>query len=107
MTNPRHCRVEVKRDHLSKIAAGSPKTALAEIIWNSLDADAMNISVSFTTESAQIVKITVSDDGTGISYDIEKSPQDLQKILTEVLNLPKPAREQLAELLDGTLCRGS
>ena len=69
MTNPRHCRVEVKRDHLSKIAAGSPKTALAEIIWNSLDADAMNISVSFTTESAQIVKITVSDDGTGISYD--------------------------------------
>ena len=37
-----------------------------------------------------------------LKHAIEKSPEDLQKILTEVLNLPKASREQLAELLANT-----
>ncbi len=32
-------KVAVKRDHLSQIASGSPELALAEMIWNALDAD--------------------------------------------------------------------
>jgi len=37
-----------------------------------------------------------------LKHAIEKNPEDLQKILTEVLNLPRMVREQLAELLENT-----
>jgi len=37
-----------------------------------------------------------------LKHAIEKSPEDLQKILKEVLNLPRATREQLAELLEDT-----
>ena len=64
----KRCKVEVRKDHLSKVAAGSAKTALAELIWNSLDADAKNVSVNFTPGNMGTERVTVSDDGTGISY---------------------------------------
>lgn len=37
-----------------------------------------------------------------LKHAIEKSPEDLQTIMNEVLNLPKRAREHLAELLQDT-----
>lgn len=64
----KRCKVEVRKDHLSKVAASSAKTALAELIWNSLDADAKNVNVNFTVGAIGTERVTVSDDGTGISY---------------------------------------
>ena len=64
----KRCKVEVRKDHLSKVAASSTKTALAELIWNSLDADAKNVIVTFTAGPLGTDRVTVSDDGNGISY---------------------------------------
>jgi len=64
----KRCKVEVRKDHLSKVAASSAKTALAELIWNSLDADARNVNVNFTVGTIGTERVIISDDGTGISY---------------------------------------
>lgn len=70
MSGPRICRVEVKRDHLSKLAAGKPESALAEMIWNALDADASEVAVSFREGPlGPIDEIVISDNGTGIPYE--------------------------------------
>ena len=39
--------VEVQSDFLEKITRAKPVQALAELIWNGLDADAGRVSVSF------------------------------------------------------------
>ena len=64
----KHCKVEVKKDHLNKVASGSAKTGLAELIWNALDADANNISVNFIEGEFGTERVVIQDDGTGISY---------------------------------------
>lgn len=61
-------KVEVRKDHLSKVAASSAKTVLAELAWNSLDADARIANVNFTVGTLGTERVIVSDDGTGISY---------------------------------------
>jgi hypothetical protein len=66
-------RVQVQRDHLSKVAAGTPKTGLCELIWNALDADATNVDVYFNEGQFGVEKVIISDDGSGIIYeDAEK-----------------------------------
>lgn len=65
-------KIEVKRDHLSKIATGSPEVALAELIWNSLDADATNIEINFHEGALGVNEIQIFDDGSGIIYDEAK-----------------------------------
>ncbi|MCK4947710.1 MAG: ATP-binding protein [Candidatus Aureabacteria bacterium] len=62
-------KIEVKKDHLSKIASGSPEFALAELIWNALDADANNIEVCFHEGPLGVDEILIRDNGTGIAYD--------------------------------------
>ena len=63
--------VSAKRDHLQTLAATKlPLTAVAELIWNGLDADALNVSVNFDQNGISgIESIIVEDDGTGISHD--------------------------------------
>lgn len=39
--------VEVQSDFLEKITKAKPVQALAELVWNGLDADATSVSVSF------------------------------------------------------------
>ena len=66
-------RVQVHRDHLSKVAAGTGKTGLCELIWNAFDADATNVKVYFNEGEFGVEKVIISDDGTGIVYeDAEK-----------------------------------
>ena len=66
-------RVEVKKDHLSKIATGTPKTGLCELIWNALDADASIVDVNFVEGPFGIDRVIVSDNGVGMPYqDAEK-----------------------------------
>jgi Histidine kinase-, DNA gyrase B-, and HSP90-like ATPase len=64
----RTIKVEVQPDHLSKLAAvRRPSQALCELIWNGLDADAQNITVTYKFNGLQtIMEILVEDDGHGI-----------------------------------------
>lgn len=59
--------VEVQGDHLERLARCKPSSALAELIWNALDADATNVSVEFSRNGlGGVERVIVSDDGHGI-----------------------------------------
>ncbi|WP_252177160.1 ATP-binding protein [Endozoicomonas sp. 4G] len=62
-------KVQVQKDHLSKVASGSPITGLCELIWNAFDADASNVDVHFHKGELGVDRVIISDDGAGISYD--------------------------------------
>jgi DNA topoisomerase VI subunit B len=66
-----HCySVEVQSDFLEKITRAKPIQALAEFIWNSLDADASTITVTFEqNDLGSMSKIIVRDNGTGMKYE--------------------------------------
>lgn len=61
--------VEVRPDHLRRMAAvKKPSLALTELVWNGLDADAMDIAVSFeSTLLGGLTAIRVRDNGTGMT----------------------------------------
>jgi hypothetical protein len=59
--------VEVQGDHLERLARCKPSSALTELIWNALDADATNVSVEFRRNGLDGIEgVTVSDNGHGI-----------------------------------------
>ncbi|MGC7404465.1 ATP-binding protein [Pandoraea pneumonica] len=59
--------VEVQPDFLEKITRAKPIQALAELLWNALDADASRVDVSFEyNELETLSAIVVADDGHGI-----------------------------------------
>lgn len=59
--------VTAESDHLAKVIRGAPIAALAELIWNSLDADATKVSVILTeNELGGVEEIVVVDNGNGI-----------------------------------------
>jgi hypothetical protein len=59
--------LEVQPDFLEKITRAKPVQALAELIWNALDADASRVSVSLEyNELNTLSAIIVTDDGYGI-----------------------------------------
>lgn len=61
-------QVQVQSDHLSKITRAHPVQALAELIWNSLDADASSIDIRLEYNKMDTLsKIIVTDDGHGMS----------------------------------------
>jgi DNA topoisomerase VI subunit B len=63
--------VRAQRDYLESIAqTRDPFVAIAELIWNALDADAMNVNVRLVCNPLEgIEEIRVSDDGSGIPFD--------------------------------------
>ena len=67
----RHIRVSVQRDHLEELAKSrSPFSALAELVWNSFDADASSVDVVFVNDSlGALSEIRVRDDGHGFLAD--------------------------------------
>jgi hypothetical protein len=62
--------VKVESDHLATLArVRKPILAIAELIWNGLDADADLVRVALgTNELGAIERITVSDNGHGLCY---------------------------------------
>jgi hypothetical protein len=65
----REYTVEVQKDFLERLTKAQPATAVAELIWNGLDADAAQIDVELSVGPlGQIDKIVVSDNGHGIPY---------------------------------------
>lgn len=62
--------VEVKQDFIERQAKAPPIPALSELIWNSLDADATQISVELEYDGiGGLSKIHVKDNGHGMSRD--------------------------------------
>lgn len=65
--------VEMTQELFERSIKGSPKDAIKEMIWNSCDADAKNIEISFGYDGlvgAEMVSdIFVKDDGHGIAFD--------------------------------------
>lgn len=62
-------RVTAKKDFLTRLSAAQPLMALAECIWNSLDADAMKVEVEFLAGPLGLEKVVIRDDGTGMTRD--------------------------------------
>jgi hypothetical protein len=61
--------VEVQSDFLEKMTRARPVQALSEMIWNSFDADASRVSVSFQyNDLGTMSSIAIRDDGTGIAH---------------------------------------
>jgi hypothetical protein len=64
----KYVHVQAQPDHLESLARGKPVNALAELIWNALDADADQVHVRITdNELGYPVEIEVLDNGNGIT----------------------------------------
>lgn len=62
--------VEVHEDHLETLSRTKPMTALAELIWNALDAEATEIRVEFIeNEMGGVETLRIVDNGIGLHYD--------------------------------------
>lgn len=62
--------IGVERDHIESLTRASGVTALSELIWNSLDADATEINIEFkTTRLGGYEYIKVEDNGHGLTYE--------------------------------------
>ncbi len=59
--------VQAQADHIASLAKAAPVSALEELIWNALDADAREVRVDLITNALGAVEaVRVADDGTGI-----------------------------------------
>lgn len=62
--------IEVQQDHLERLIKDEPVKALAEVIWNAMDADATEIHVEIEEGSlTKLNAIRVIDNGSGIPFD--------------------------------------
>jgi hypothetical protein len=69
-----HFKIEIEEDFMARQTRAEPVHALAELIWNSLDADATRVTVEFEFRDLTqgMSKIVVYDDGHGIPRDQAK-----------------------------------
>ena len=59
--------VQAQADHIASLAKATPVSALEELIWNALDADAREVRVDLITNAlGAVVALRISDDGTGV-----------------------------------------
>ncbi len=66
--------VQAKADHIASLARATPLSAIEELVWNALDADAREVRVDLVQNAlGGIDAVRVSDDGTGI--DILRSEE--------------------------------
>ena len=63
-----HFKVLVEGDHIKKLSAARPVQAVAELVWNSLDAEATRVDVEMETSNFAAPTIRVSDNGHGIPH---------------------------------------
>ncbi|MEN4524164.1 ATP-binding protein [Pantoea agglomerans] len=61
--------VEVQIDYLDKVSKSSALQAIAELVWNALDADADNVYVNLNESEFGVSTISIEDDGSGIPYE--------------------------------------
>ncbi len=59
--------VQVRADHVASLASAAPLSAIEELVWNALDADAREVKVDLVQNPLGAVDaIRVTDDGSGI-----------------------------------------
>ena len=68
MSDAKVYSIEVQGDFLTKQTYAKPAQALAELIWNSLDADATLVEVKQDTYGVGEQRIIVADNGTWFSH---------------------------------------
>lgn len=75
LNGTRYVHVQAQADHLESLARGKPVNALAELIWNALDAEADQVHVRITdNDLGNPVEIEVLDNGNGITvHDAEQA----------------------------------
>lgn len=62
--------VQVREDHLETLARTKPMAAMAELIWNALDAEATEVRVEFLENDLEgLEAIRIVDNGHGLHYD--------------------------------------
>lgn len=63
--------VSVQNDYLERMSKTRPINAVAELVWNALDADADKIKIKlFENEMGGLEKLTVTDNGHGLDYSL-------------------------------------
>ena len=74
MAQIEHVKIEIEDDFMARQTRADPVQALAEMIWNSVDADASRVMVEFEFKDLAhgMSKIVVYDDGNGIPRDKAK-----------------------------------
>jgi len=59
--------VQAQADHIASLAKATPISAIEELVWNALDADACEVRVDVVTNALGAVEaVRISDDGSGI-----------------------------------------
>ena len=66
MPEERILEVHAQEDFVEKLTAARPAQALAELIWNGLDAEATSVSVEVERGPLGLTAIRVRDNGHGI-----------------------------------------
>lgn len=62
--------IAVEKDHIDSLTRANGVTALSELIWNSLDADASQIKINYSKNGLNgYNEITISDNGHGLKYE--------------------------------------
>ncbi|MDA3924449.1 MAG: ATP-binding protein [Kiritimatiellae bacterium] len=66
--------VQAQKDHIYSLCSSSAILAIAELIWNALDADALDVKIDIIQNSLDAIDaVRVTDDGLGINaLDIEQ-----------------------------------
>jgi hypothetical protein len=71
--------VEVQPDHLRRLVTGDPVAGVAELVWNSLDAEADLVRITLVRgQLGNVSQVIVADDGHGMSY--ERAEQDFSHL---------------------------
>lgn len=60
--------VQVQGDFIERLTSARPVQALAELVWNALDADATKVMVNVEQGAIGLEAITVADNGNGMPY---------------------------------------
>ena len=66
MSDERIFEVQAQEDFVERLAAARPAQALAELIWNSLDAEATSVSIQVDEGPLGLTAIRICDNGHGI-----------------------------------------
>ena len=72
------CQVEAQEDFVEKLTVASPAQALAELIWNGLDAEATKVEVDVDSSDLGLASIRVRDNGHGIP------PEDAEELFSHL-----------------------
>ncbi|WP_206453023.1 ATP-binding protein [Aurantimonas marina] len=88
--------VKAQQDHLQKVASTrDPVKALAEFVWNALDADATAVDVEFERNAlGGLEAIVIRDTGNGISH--KRATQDFENVGASWKRQARRTRKQRA-----------